>query len=272
MSQKSILVPYDLTDSAMKAAGIAASVAKSGNMSITLLHVIDSDADKATDDKLTVLAARLESEYSVNANFIIRKGRLLQEISAEAEGLNYHLMIIGSHGYKGLKEKLLGTDILKLLKNISVPAITIQQGYNFPEKGFQTILLPASSHGFFDKKIEAVILLAQLYDAEVHVYTVEKPGFEWSSEIKANIAKTTQAFESNNIRYKRVNEKQNTYSPGYSRQILQYAQKVSADLIAVISVATKEYYYIADSDKERLLTNEMMIPVLSVSDKSNDRP
>jgi nucleotide-binding universal stress UspA family protein len=272
MSQKSILVPFDLTDPAVNAANAAASVANSGNMNLTLLHVTDSDTSEAADDQISKLAARLQSEYSINVNYIIRKGRLFQEISAEADDRDYQLMVIGSHGYKGLKEKLLGTDILKLLKNIPVPAITIQEGFNFPEKGFRKILLPASSHDFFDKKIEAVILMAQIYDAEVHVYTVEKPGFEWSAEIKTNIVKAIQAFELNNIRYQRVNEQQNTYSPGYARQILQYAQNVSADLIAVISLPTKEYYYIADSDKELLLTNELRIPVLSVSDKSNVHP
>jgi hypothetical protein len=126
--------------------------------------------------------------------------------------------------------------------------------------------MPASSHEDFHRKVDSVVFLGQLFDAEVHVYTVEKPGFTWSDTLKQNIEKAISEFKAKAIKYHRVNEPQTAYSPGFAKQILQYAEKINAGMIAVMSVPTSEYYYIADSDKERLLTNDHKIPVLAVSD------
>ncbi|MEA3477811.1 MAG: hypothetical protein U9R60_06500 [Bacteroidota bacterium] len=49
--------------------------------------------------------------------------------------------------------------------------------------------------------------------------------------------------------------------------MLQYTDNVGADLISLMSMPTKDYHYFADSDKERLLTNEAGIPILCTSDK-----
>lgn len=264
---KTILVPYDLTDAARRAVDVSIEIAKKGGMKITLLNVQKSDKVNPPDEELQKLTNTISGNSDVNCSYVIRRGNLFTEIEEESAKQEYTFMVIGSHGYKGFKDKFLGMDILKLVKNIPVPVLTVQEGYHLPQNGIRTILLPASSHEAFGKKIDATVFLAHLFDATVHVYTVEKPGFEWSEQLKENIGKSLTSLKENTIKFERVNEHQTVYSPGYARQILDYAGRISADIIAVMSVATDEYYYIADSDKERLLTNDFKTPVLCVSDK-----
>jgi nucleotide-binding universal stress UspA family protein len=219
-------------------------------------------------DQLKLMTNRLESDFSVTCDFSVNEGNINTEIIKAAKDQEYAFMVIGSYGFKGIREKLLGSDILKLVKNIPIPVLAVQDsGYNFPSGGIKRILFPVSSHTTFQKIIDATVFIAKLYDAEVIVYTVNKPGFSWSDLFKSNIDKAINAFEKNAVKYQRVNEPQTTYSAGYAKQILQYAGKINADLISVVSVATSEHHNIADSDKERLLTNELHIPVLCVSDK-----
>ena len=265
--EKSILVPYDLTEAARRAVDISVEIAKKGGMNITLLFVQKSDKELPVADELQKLTTTISGDSGVNCDYVIRKGNLFTEIEEESGKPKYTFMVAGSHGYKGFKDKFLGMDILKLVKNIPMPVLTVQEGFSLPSAGIRTILMPASSHEAFGKKIEATVFLAQLFGATVHVYTVEKPGFEWSAQLKENIGKALTSFESNQIKFERVNEHQTVYSPGYAKQILDYAGRINADIIAVMSVATDEYYYIADSDKERLLTNESKMPVLCVSGK-----
>jgi len=265
--EKTILVPYDLTDAARRALDVAVEIAKKGGLKITLLNVQTSEKLTPPDDELQKLTSTISGNSGVKCDYIIRRGNLFTEIEEESGKPKYNFMVAGSHGYKGFKDKFLGMDILKLVKNIPVPVLTVQEGYQLPHNGIRTILLPASSHEAFGKKIEATVYLGHLFDATIHVYTVEKPGFDWSEQLKENIVKTLTSLEANKIKYERVNEQQTVYSPGYARQILDYAGRISADIIAVMSVATDEYYYIADSDKERLLTNDSKTPVLCVSDK-----
>lgn len=268
MTQKKILVPVDLSQSSFKVAECAAAIAKTADMEVSLLHVHRNQSDNEAIDQLKLMTTNLVSDLPVKCDYLLKEGNSHTEIINSANDQEYAFMVIGSYGFKGIREKLLGSDILKLVKNIPIPVLTVQEsGYNFPSGGIKRILFPVSSHTTFQKVIDATVFIAKLYDAEVIVYTVNKPGFSWSDLFKSNIDKAINAFEKNAVKYQRVNEPQTTYSAGYAKQILQYAGKINADLISVISVATAEHYNIADSDKERLLTNELNIPVLCVSDK-----
>jgi hypothetical protein len=189
------------------------------------------------------------------------------EIGKAADEQGIDLMVIGSHGFKGLREIILGVDILKLAKNICIPVICIQKDYNIPEEGFKTILLPASSHKLFHNNINAIVSLARWFQAEVHMYSINKPKIPWPDSLKSNIETAIKTFESERINFKRVNEQENILFPGFAKQILNYAKKINADLISVMSEPSFEYYYFADIDKERLLTNRLQIPILCVSDK-----
>jgi nucleotide-binding universal stress UspA family protein len=268
MESRKILVPVDLTQSSDKVAAYAAAIARKANLGISLLHIQRSSSDTAASDQLKLMVAKLESVLSVKCDYSVVEGNLFNEITNASYNQEYSLMVIGAYGLKGIREKLLGSDILKLVKNIPIPVLTLQEsGYSFPSEGIRTILFPASSHENFRKNIDATVFFAKLYGAKVIVYTIDKPGFSWSDKFKSNIEQAIRAFEMNDIKCQRVNEPPTTYSAGFAKQILQYAGEINADLISVVSVATAEHYYIADSDKERLLTNELHIPVLCVSDK-----
>jgi nucleotide-binding universal stress UspA family protein len=131
----------------------------------------------------------------------------------------------------------------------------------------KTIIFPAGTHKAYANNIKATIFLAKLFDATIHLYSTEKPGQEWSPELKANLELAKQEFEKAGLKHQRVNEKQTTFSMGFAKEILKYARQVNADLIAVMSIPTPENYYFADSDKEMLLVNEPGIPILCTTDK-----
>lgn len=268
MKENKILVPIDFTSVNEKSLAYASMIAKKGDMTLTLLHIDTGKSDTKSEDQLLDFTARVKSEYDLQCNYIIRKGSIFAEIADEACDLCYKLMVIGSHGIKGLREKFFGADILKLVKSIPIPVYAIQEEYELPQDGINTIVFPASTHDSFETKIRATVNIASKFNSVVHLYTVQKPGAEWPDSLKSNLELAKQSFEQNNINYERVNEEQSTFSVGYSKQILQYANNVNADLIAIVSVESKEYYNIADSDKLAILTNDHRIPVLCTSDKN----
>ena len=142
-----------------------------------------------------------------------------------------------------------------------------QKSTSLPESGFQNIVLPAASHKDFKRIVQATEFVASIFNSKVHIYTIEKPGQEWPEQLKSNIEMAKEMFDAKRIKYIRVNEQASTYSIGYSKQTLQYAERIGADLISLMSMPTREYHYFADSDKEQLLTNEAGIPILCISDK-----
>ena len=97
---------------------------------------------------------------------------------------------------------------------------------------------------------------------EVHLYSINKPGYEWPGQLLKNIEDAKTSFESNGVRMKRVKEEQEVFSQGYTKQTLLYSASAGADLISMMSTPSDDYYYFAAADKEALLLNELHLPVL----------
>ena len=100
------------------------------------------------------------------------------------------------------------------------------------------------------------------------MYSVEKPELKWTQKLIDNIEYAKTTFQEKSVKYLRVNEPQSSFSLGYSKQTLQYANMINADLISMMAVPAKEHLYFADGDKEQILTNKTKIPVLSTSSAS----
>jgi len=267
MNDNRLLVPVDFTEAADSALELASLIGEKTGLGITLLHIDNEKSGVANEKGLMDRAKKLAEEKCLGCECRIRYGNIFTAIPKAAAEDNFELMIIGTHGFKGFREKFFGSDILKLVKSIPIPVIVLQKGYKAPEGGIKKIVFPAGTHKAFLNNIQATINVARIFDAEIHLYTIEKPGQEWSDELKANIELARTEFEAHQVAYKRVNEKQTTFSMGYSKQILKYAQQSGADMISVMSIPTPEHYYFADSDKEMLLVNETGIPVLCTTDK-----
>jgi hypothetical protein len=179
----------------------------------------------------------------------------------EASDQDYALVVIVTHGIKGLRQRLFGADILKLVSKIPVPTLVVQEQSKLVSS-CERILIPVSTHQSFNHALDATILFARLFHSEVILYSIYKPGFEWPDELLKNIERAVRELEKQGIRMTRIREDQNVYSMGYSKQTLNYAKSSGADVICIIPVSSKEYYYFAQSDKESLLLNDLHLPIL----------
>ena len=263
MTAKKILVPIDFTKLSDKVIEQAAILGAASGADLVLLHCISPSADLATIRvKLAEKAIKASVKYNVTCDSKVLEGSIFKSIPAEAEQNEYLLMVIGTHGVKGLKQKLLGADILKLITKVPVPTLVVQSTSLF-RTSFDKIILPVATHLAYDNILQAVVTIGKLFNSEVHIYSIERPGFKSPEQLKKNLQRTSSLFEENGIKHIRVNEKQTVLSIGFAIQTLQYAKKTGADMIAIMSVSSEEYHYFAQQDKENLLTNEDGLPVLS---------
>lgn len=268
MNLERILVPTDLTSAAGKAVEFAIMLARKGGIGLTLLHVLDdpSESFEQVEAKLRGIASGISGDANVDCNYILKKGKNIFNIIPDvACDECFRMMVIGTHGIKGLRQKLVGADILRLIKHVPIPVLVVQEESKLPVGGFRNILLPVGGHQTYSNLVEATVYMAGLFDSDVHVYSIEKPGFEYTDQLKKNLDATKASFEKNMVHFKRVIEPQSVYSVGYAKQTIMYAERTGTDLIAIMSVPTEEFYYFADSDKESLLTNPMNLPVLCAS-------
>ncbi|MCX6268894.1 MAG: universal stress protein [Bacteroidetes bacterium] len=258
-----ILVPTDFTKAASQAVRQAIAIAKKAGSSVTIFHVIDGKSASADEisGRLNAEAENIRKNDEIACDVLVKQGNLLEIIPLTVCEKDYDLMVIGTHGLKGIREKMFGADILKLVAKIPIPVLVVQEDSSLVES-FQKIVLPVGSHNTYWKAVDAVLLFAGIYDLEVHFYSIHKPGFEWSRQMLANIEETTRKFEENGVRMIRVKEEQAGFSQGYDRQTLKYARSIGADAVLMMAVASQEYDTLPKAYKEALLLNDFHCPVL----------
>jgi len=270
MPQTKILVPVDFTGLSDKVIEQAAILSSKSDSIMVLIHIAEKSADFATlTVELTKKAVAASFQYNVTCDSKVREGSIYTAIQAEASENDYILVVIGTHGVRGLKQKLLGSDILKVITRVPVPVLVVQSTSPF-RTSFNKVVLPVATHQAYENILKAVVFIAKVFQSEIHIYSIERPGFEWPEPLKKNLERTRSIFDANGIQYVRINEKQTVLSVGFAYQTLQYAKKAGADMIAMMSVSSEEYHYFAQQDKVNLLTNESGIPVLCASNLAKD--
>jgi len=273
MESKKIIVPVDFTPASDQAIRQAVILARRAGFPVWLFHVTSAKtSDKVesenadVEDKLEALAAKIRLD-GIQCSFSTTGGNIFDEISEFANKNPQSVLVIGTHGIKGIKQKLMGADILKIVRKISVPCLIVQEDCIC--RDFNPIVLPVGGHEGFSQLINATATLAGLFNAEVHFYSVTRKGDQDYERLRENAQLAEKIFNQRGVKFRRVREEANVVSVGYAKQTLQYANLIDAGLIAIMSVKSEEHYYFAQADKETMINNEFNIPVLCVNGMVN---
>jgi nucleotide-binding universal stress UspA family protein len=142
-----ILVPVDYTDHAIAVVRYAAELARMAKASLELLHVwecepgvpadvtvrmadgserklasfVEEQAESGMSDFLKRLA--LPSDVSVNNH--VSRGSSAKAIVQEAKQIGADMIVMGTSGRTGFEHVLLGSVAEKVLRNSTIPVLTI---------------------------------------------------------------------------------------------------------------------------------------------------
>ena len=139
-----ILCPVDFSAVSDDAVDYAATLAKLYEASVHLLHVVSPifptfgsikintshlthSARVAATDQLYALRKRLKHE-DVITEFVVRVGKVYEEIKTAIEAFKPDLLVIGTHGRRGIDRWFMGSTAQQLLRHSPVPIVTISAG------------------------------------------------------------------------------------------------------------------------------------------------
>jgi nucleotide-binding universal stress UspA family protein len=258
-----ILCPTDLTLAADMALSYAGNIAGQTSGSVTLFHAMSKkDAKENGADFRKAHGALLDelTAKGVKVDQVQRDGAFMKEIVSEA-GKGCRLMVAGTHGVQGLRQEMLGSDMLKLVRTVPVPSLVVQL-YSKRAVNMERIVMPVAAHSDISPLLRAVSMLAKAYGAEVIVYQQLVEGDSTSNALLKNKMAMLDHLKAEQIKHSEVNEPVGKYYEGFATRTIRYANKVDAGCIAIMSAASGEHKKIADKEKQELLTNEKGIPVL----------
>ncbi len=258
-----ILCPTDFSEAAERAQVYATEIATRSDASITLLHVLDKrDSESGGLAKASVRMGNAADAVapSNKVNEVFREGDPLKQIIAESSQ-GHALMVVGTHGPRGLRQSLLGADILKLVRHVKTPSLVVQME-SPAHVVLDRILMPVAGHADIHRLLDAVCYLAKAFNSEVHVFQVFRPGEEPSERLLRNKHLMLDRLRSEGVRCIEDNVPTTVFSIGFAEQTIRHAHEIGAGAIAIMAIASDDYRWIADAEKERLLTNTHGIPVL----------
>ncbi len=256
-----IIVPVDFTEASDTAVAQASLLNETLHVNLELLHIVHDEEHSKADFLLEKIAESL-SEKGIVAYPRVVIGDVIPAINETAKEGNFDLMVIGTHGARGIRQNLFGADILKLLKGNSCPSIVVKKT-SHPVDHFDRILLPVGSHAEFKMLSLAVAKIAKASNATVVIYCINRPMEETSEDLNVNKQNAKQLFMDMGVKVEDVSEPSTVVSFGFAKQTLLYAENNNIDLIAIMAHASSEHSYFANADKEKMLMNEKGIAILS---------
>ncbi len=267
-----IIVPTDFTDVADCAISHAASIAKTGNDTITLVHIVTSET-KAKLKKEGKTMASLEKQmqeqcdlilkqHGVTANYELPEGNIFTTIGETAKKIGARLMVMGTHGVVGLNQKVLGAWAIKVTTSSPVPVVIVQHK-KIGANGYKKIVLPIDSSKEVKQGIFYAILMAKQYNAEVVLFGKNESDEFLANQVKKNLSFAKSFLVKNSVK----NSEQISGKGNHVKELLKFSSNENADLIIIMTEKEMDVVveFIIGPENEKIINNEAEIPVLCVN-------
>lgn len=264
---KKIGVLIDFTPTSLLALRYAIAFRRVFHSKIILVHVASKLEDEAAlRDKMLEYTEieKLTKDFKVRLD----EGAYMQKIPRTLEMEELDLVVIGTHGQRGIYQNIFGANILKLIQAIPCNALVVQDHSPSPNNGLRKILYPIGAHQDFERKAHFSAMVAEKLKAEIEIFCVYKSEGRLSDQLSKNLDLSESLFEKKAVNYRTTLIDSSVFSIGYAREIIKQAESSQSDLITMMSQAAPENSYFGSVDKTNILLNPPGIPVLCTAGKA----
>jgi nucleotide-binding universal stress UspA family protein len=271
---KDIIVPLDFSTDALKGLEMALLIARHKPVTIQMVYVqrptdIPSvaeedfrNAEKKFKKIIETYSNRLTEDSKLT--YIIKKGKVFQEIVGQAQAFTDSLIVASTHGASGFEELFIGSNAYRIMALTTHPIITIRQ-LPVPEK-ITKIILPIDIAVESRQKVLFTAFLAQLFDAEVHVATVTTSNSKKIvARLNAYSAQVCNYLKSKEVRFKTAS----LSGKSLTGQVFDYAKKENAELISIINESGDSITDLIINGEAQQMISKSPIPVLTIRAKSH---
>ncbi len=253
------LVPYDFSHVSESAARLAIDLAVANNGLVYLLHIVGKTSEKldARANFKKVIASHNESERKLLTTKVI-VGDLFEDMGKAGDLLKASLIVMGTHGAKGF-QKVFGSNAVKMISNASSPFL-ITQGKKSVDK-INTIVMPFS---FSKESIQITTFAARMakkFNAKIHLLACHDNDSWIEHKTQSNQLVVRKHLTDSGVEHEIVNIPS---SRPYEEELLSYAAKVDADIIAA-AYYKESVLPTPNSFIQGMIENELQIPLLTVN-------
>ncbi len=267
---KIVLIPTDFSEVCGNAISHGVKLAKFLGYSVCILHIINKETKAALKKKnvgvdyvewrLREYKKYYEKKYNVDIDTLAMEGSIFSTISEVATKIKANLMILGTHGKKGLQH-VFGSYALKVVIESPIPVVVVQKR-SFKE-GYQNIVFPVSNDVESRQAVQWAKLMATLFNAKIHMFLCPEKDAGLKTRLSIITKQITDIFDEENIPYGVTTAYK---SSNFAEEVIAYSVTVHADLVMIMTRPNIDVpgFSLASWD-ERLMFNEAQIPVMGIN-------
>jgi nucleotide-binding universal stress UspA family protein len=266
---KTIMVAVDLSPASEKAVRIGASLAKEFAAKLILTHTVPKSASpkdmKSVQQRIGKFIHAMAFQ-DVESQNLLRKGDVVEETEKAVNEQKADLLILATHGRRGVKKLLAGSKSESLFRTVSAPVLTVGPEGESSFNKFHSVLLATDLMPRSFRAAQYAASLAQEYDATLTILHVldAKMGKEQTG-LRANALKQMEQLVPREAEFW-CQPAFRTEVGDPAKRILEVAQKTAADLV-VMSVRHAELADRAPWAIASRVVSQAHCPVLTVRDR-----
>lgn len=273
---KKIIVPIDFSEYSEYALEAAASIAKKHKSELIILHmlelsnaIISTDSNSLNEEAVFYLKlaekkfeAFLDKPYLEDLEItpIVKHFKVWSEINEVADEHQANLVVMGSHGISGIKEAIVGSNTEKVVRHSNIPVLVIKHNPILLE--FENGVFASD---FSDEAITPYINARTTFKklgVKMHLVYVNSPdgSFRSSLEIDKRVSDFLKKADGDLDNLSEVNVVSD-YS--IEKGILNFANVIGADLIAVATHGRKGLSHFFEGSISEDIANHSTLPVMT---------
>ncbi len=265
-----VLVPTDFSDVCRNAIFHAVKLARRTGFKIYILYIITKETrtmlkqlhvrEEYVDWKLNEYKKYYEKKYGVCITTMAVKGSILSTIHDVAEQIRADVMILGTHGKKGLQH-VFGSYARRILLQFTIPVIVVQKiAYR---EIYRNIVLPVHDPAASSDAIHWAFLMARMFDAKFHIFSQPASNASMKDLLAVIIRNVRSVFDEEHMPDIVITPNK---SPDFAREVISYSLARHADMIMIINYPdiSAESFSLTTWN-EKLMFNEAQIPVIFIN-------
>lgn len=273
---KKILVPTDFSEYSLKAAKVAAQIAKKTDARLFFLHIVSIPTYESgvlpyqsgdnIPEGLFILkmvkkkfAELFEQDFldGVNVAEVLQFDGVYESVTKIAEKEKIDLIVMGTHGSSGfMSDYFIGSNTDKIVRRSTVPVLTVKNEI----KDFKINELVFASD--FNEKVESAFEklsgLIELYNPKVHLLRiVTRDDFYYSGPMEERMENFAEKFNLKNYEARVFNAEK------VQEGINTFSKKVNADVIAIATHGKKGLARLLNGAMSEDINKSADIPVIT---------
>ncbi|MDA3911146.1 MAG: universal stress protein [Bacteroidales bacterium] len=269
---KKIIVPIDFSEESLYALDYASIWANKYKSDVQMVYVQTRKAskhwisEKKEKESVEKQFIELQKKYAdkfhkaCKFNYIIKKGRVFEEIAEQAEAFDDSMVICTTHGESGWSNFFIGSNTYRIVEGTMRPVISI--GVNQKHKKPKTIVMPIDITKETREKVPLVASVAKHFDAEVHILKVtSSTGEGIHNTLNLYAKQVAKYFDERDVKYK----SSLIVGDNITDVTIEYAKTVEANLIIIMTEQIKAWTNMLMGSYAQQMLNNSPIPVLSVT-------